>query len=852
MQKSRNKTATTIAMLLVSTIALTLIALPAANAQLNVPYVSTGKQKTYAFIGATPNPVGVGQEVLLHIGITQQLASAALGWYSLSVTIERPDGKVDTISDITTDSTGGTGRVYVPTMAGNYTLQTHFPEQRMPTTVSAGTFNFLTVPANTTMLASSSPKLTLIVTEEQRQYYPGVPLPSEYWTRPINAQLREWSQIAGSSWHDDTFNEAPESPHILWTRPLTTGGLVGGELGNSGEASIYSFEHGDAYEGKYAGRLILAGKLYYQAGAYDRPRLWHCVDLRTGELLWSKTFLDNQSIAFGQLFHWTSYNYHGTFAYLWVTVGTTWTAFDAFTGEWVTTFTNMPSGTRIEGPLGEQYIYSISLTTARMTLWNMSAFVSMAGSFGSAFTLRQFDASSGHVQTVLTNGTLGAISYTAATNTTAAARVARATALNFTFPTGLAGSVRAVTLGDKVIGGTFNQTHVINWAFSLKPGQEGQLLYNKALAAPAEWYAGNQSLSWSTQLAANIGLVWSKEALTHWAYDLTTGDYLWKTEVPQNYLDIYSIGRRIEYGKMYSVGQAGILYCWDATNGKLLWTYGATDPYSEFLWGPHWSQDLLFIQGGKIYLFHSEHSPVNPLFRGAPAICLNANDGTEIWRVDGLFRKTDWGGSPIMGDSVIAMYNSYDQRVYAIGKGPSAMTVEAPMAAITLGSSVVIRGKVTDVSPGTKQTSVTLRFPNGVPAVSDESQGEWMKYVYAQFERPKDVKGVDVTISVLDSNGNYRDIGTTTADSDGFFKLKWTPDIEGEYTVYASFPGSASYYPSHATSAFTVDPAPPPPAEPEPEPPSMTDTYVLGMGIAIIIAVVIVGAVLALILRKRA
>jgi hypothetical protein len=180
------------------------------------------------------------------------------------------------------------------------------------------------------------------------------------------------------------------------------------------------------------------------------------------------------------------------------------------------------------------------------------------------------------------------------------------------------------------------------------------------------------------------------------------------------------------------------------------------------------------------------------------------------------------------------------------------MKVEAPMTATTLGSSLVIRGTVTDVSPGAEQTSVKLRFPYGVPAVSDESQGEWMKYVYAQFERPTDVKGVDVTISVLDSNNNYRDIGTATADADGFFKFTWTPDIEGDYTVYASFAGSGAYYPSHAVSAFTVDPAPPAAAEPQPEPEPMTDTYVLGMGIAIIAAVAIVGAILALILKKRA
>ena len=62
-------------------------------------------------------------------------------------------------------------------------------------------------------------------------------------------------------------------------------------------------------------------------------------------------------------------------------------------------------------------------------------------------------------------------------------------------------------------------------------------------------------------------------------------------------------------------------------------------------------------------------------------------------------------------------------------------------------------------------------------------------------------------MSVVDSNGNYR-IGTTTSN-DGFFNLNWKPDIEGQYTVYASFVGSESYWPSHAITSFVVDSAAP-------------------------------------------
>ena len=34
------------------------------------------------------------------------------------------------------------------------------------------------------------------------------------------------------------------------------------------------------------------------------------------------------------------------------------------------------------------------------------------------------------------------------------------------------------------------------------------------------------------------------------------------------------------------------------------------------------------------------------------------------------------GSTAIIADSLIAMYDNYDQRIYAISNGPSAMTVQ--------------------------------------------------------------------------------------------------------------------------------------------------------------------------------
>jgi hypothetical protein len=127
-----------------------------------------------------------------------------------------------------------------------------------------------------------------------------------------------------------------------------------------------------------------------------------------------------------------------------------------------------------------------------------------------------------------------------------------------------------------------------------------------------------------------------------------------------------------------------------------------------------------------------------------------------------------------------------------------------------------------------------------------------MGYVYMQKPRPTDVTGVEVTLSVLDSNGNFREIGKTTSDSNGFYSFQWIPDIPGKYTVYASFAGSESYWPSHAETAFIVDEAPEiPSAEPINVPQSAADSYFVPATIGIIVAIAIVGFVLALMLRKR-
>ena len=175
---------------------------------------ATSAKSTFAYIGAMPNPVGVGQTVMLHVGIPDALNTYTDGFTDLTVIVTKPDNTTETIGPYRTDSTGGTGTIYTPTMVGTYQLKTHFPGQW---------FNITATNSNTFYRESYSPELALIVQEDPISYYSPAPLPTEYWTRPINQQLREWTAISGN-WlvptpilpTDNLYaadNDVPESAH---------------------------------------------------------------------------------------------------------------------------------------------------------------------------------------------------------------------------------------------------------------------------------------------------------------------------------------------------------------------------------------------------------------------------------------------------------------------------------------------------------------------------------------------------------------------------------------------------------------------------------------------------------------
>jgi hypothetical protein len=880
MQKEKIFSILLLAAFIVSTIAIAPI--QPATAQ------TTPTMKTYPIVDAIPNPVGVGQETLIKMGISEAAPSASYGWSGITITVEKPDGTTETLGPFTTDSTGSTYTTYVPTQIGNYTITTNFPNNTYPTTafIMGRTAPIL---EGTIMLASSKSMTLEVVEDVEVQFYPGHPLPTEYWSRPVDPNLREWYSITGN-WVERTPNSialyqdnAPETPHILWANQYEQGGISGGLYENNIIGDMYA---GDAYEGRFANAVVINGVLYYNAqgnGLYAQTSIpgIQAIDLHTGEKLW---YLNGTFLNFGQTMYFPSYNVNGVWNYLWSQSGSTYTAYSTNDGSFQFQFYNVPSGTRVWGPNGEILIYQINYNAGWMALWN-STLAGMQNAVIGQPTYGSWDF-----------GTLGmdaqgrgARDFGGPTNPTndigqqinSAFPVTRhlngaldkCYTWNVTIPTGLSANYLRVYQGDRVVGMAYDNTQVRMWGLSLQGitttrnasinTQSISKLFDKTWSAPSEWleglnmlyYTGASDYVTDETYGDGVMAIFSKELTTHYGFSLVDGSYLWTTE-SENYLDLYGAGAMehtwyFAYGHLYSVGLAGILYAYDLQTGQIDWTYTLQDPYNEPVTGENWWGWIDIIADGKIYIGTLEHSANSPMPRGAPYACVNATDGSEIFRINGLMRETRWGGNPVMGDCIIAGYDTYNGMVYAMGKGPSQTTVTAPNSGLASGQSVLISGSVMDVSPGTKSDALTLRLPNGVAAVSDDSQSQYMLYLYKQFELPSNTTGVPVTISVIDANGNYRDIGTTTTDATGTYLFSWMPDIPGKYTVIATFAGSEAYYGSSAQTGFVVDEEPAATAEPTATTQSMADLYFLPMSIVIIIAIIVIGLVIILMLRKR-
>ncbi len=848
---------------------------------------------TWVFSTISPNPVGVGQEfsmVVFNPQVPYQAQDTNSIRYKYHVVITKPDGTTETLpstGSLTSDSTGTTYTKYSPTQVGNYSVMVVFEQLNwlFSEAIAGNTSSTSGVAGRdyygVTFLSSNRTYTVTVqqdpVTSNAITYYP---LPTEYWSRPIEGQDNTWGAVS-SNWLNSaadrdngspdnrvqTQGTAPNSGHILWTKPTEDGGVVGGEADAFlGDREGQVFNAGHQYQTRMQDTsIIMYGRLYYQepiswAGTGGA---WVCVDLKTGQEVWRNQTM-SAAPSFGYYREYDDMNQHGVInpgyifsnnfgAVIHPRYGTTLPdSVNPFSGQTTPALkiTDVPSGTIVAGPKGEQLRYIIQRegTDWRLFEWNSSRVFEYqtTGTYNASLASRIQVPSTAPNQPFLPTWDFNV-------------------SISTTLPTNWNPTILQVVRGDYLLGsnGTLpragtsslyyhNQDVSTLFALSLKPGEEGKLLWMKNF--DMTFVNSNKETIQRLFIRSGEGVFVMQEmpSLTWLGFDVYTGNLMWTSEPqadvnPFGYYSWVSLmnvyGSSIYDGTLITAGYTGHVFCYNLTTGELLWKQAALTGGEIF---KYYTVFHGLTADGKVFIGTHEHSADTPLLKGAQVRVFNLTTGEVVWSMLGWANPSTF----TLGDGVLTYWNNYDHQVYAVGKGPSSTTVSITNDVVPSGSSVMIKGTVTDVSPGTTQSVNAMRFPNGVPAVSDASQSAWMEYIYMEKPRPTNVTGVTVALSVVDANGNQREIGTTTANADGFFSFDWQPDIDGQFTVTATFAGSESYWPSHAVTAFNVDAAPAPTQTSETTinlPP--TEMYIAASTIAIIVAIALVGVLL---LKKKA
>jgi len=844
---------------------------------------------TWCYSVVSNNIIGVGQtqKIIFWINSVPPTANGQYGdRWQFTIDVMRPDGKNDTLGPIASDPVGSGYIMYSPDMVGNYTVVVKFP-----TTVITGLPFKPGVPdvqqqgyasINDTYKASISDPTTFVVQQDPLPLWPETPMPSEYWTRPINSANIYWYTLAGN-WLGGAaqnvgptttfgYGSAPDSAHIMWSAPGFTGGVMDERFGDYG----YVTSH---YGGLSFSPYIIDGKIFYNAINPEMSEGWYCMDLYTGQQLYyrnatgpvtgigggfdSNGAITQGSLSFAQIYDPELANEMGGYPYLWSTnaaTANTWMMYDAYTGNYICSINNVPTwasgggagpfaaagGTAVYGKDGSILRYYIinngtnAAPSYYLQCWNTTQAIWWKGT-QQMFQNGDYSGFSGN----------NYASWRPYLNYTFDGSHGYSLNISLPFKSSL-GNIYAVREDKYIIGGTpgTNSEQGVSqgylWALNLDTtkGTMGSLLWNVTFTPPSS--AGNKTISMGTvDPEDGVFLFSCTQTRTRWGYSLATGQQIWQSD-PEEPMKHYGMGNTNIYNGMLLSGtylNGGILVSYNITTGKVLWKYepqqiGTESPFGDY------PAEIACVADGKIFIYSSPLWRTQPLWRGSYVRCINATDGTEMWKVLHY-------GSVVVSDGYLIGLNYYDNKIYSYGKGPSELTVAAPDSGVEVGKSLVIHGSVTDISPGTKQTEQAVRFPNGVPAVSDDSEEAWMEYVYSQQARPTNATGVPVRIDVIDGNGNFRTIGNTTSDASGFYSFDWKPDVPGKYTVIATFEGSASYWPSSSQAAFVADDVSPQQTQLPIVATQSNDANLFYATAGIITAIAVVGALTLLAVRKR-
>lgn len=863
---------------------------------------------TYAFINVYPNPAGVGQTVTVNFFLSTPPENGAQGGVptNMSVLVTYPDGTTKSLGNgnFTGDQTGGTFTTFTPTATGNYTFKFVYGGQTLGGARTSTNYAALILDP------SESKPVTLTVQEEPlvETSWPVTPLPTEYWQTPVSAEnVQEWYKIMGpwlglgantfaqtgaynSTSYTNPYTQSVNTGHVLWTKLWGAGGVAGGDLGgNQIDSSYWATRQ---YQPQYA-PVVINGIMYSQFYPDDMGTNMGngilATNLYTGQTMW--TLNTTNALRSGMVMSYKHINQYGAIGpFLWTTgslpasdtggnligsnygsatgqilspymnaSGTQWNMYDASTGMYVLSIVNgsaLTLRTDESGGLIGYYVNNTAGTEMTHPAPGVDKIVTNTGPHLTCVNMTMAIGQTGGSWQVAKNTVRGMNtgemwSVPLPTNISGAA-ISPALSLS-----GITGN--AVVLNSGWVHGAGTGGEMAGWLVMVSLDQDtGQILFANNLT----YSQGYKTLLPYTRTNSAFGegkiFIENEASYGVEAIDVRTGQLVWSKTftgdngAAPNIYDNFGLKHYIAGGKLITEGLGGDVWAQDVNTGDFLWYTNTTklvgSPGIETPYGiwPLWVFNCAAFTNEVAYLpVGHEYNP--PLFHGAQMIAVNLTDGSRVWSELGMYiRSTE------ISYGIMLSLNAYDNTVYAFGKGPTQTTVVAPQMGVTTATPITLTGSVLDISAGTKQGEIAARFPNGVPAVADKSQSKYMEYLYQKQTQPYDTQGVQVVFTVVDANGNTRTIGSTTTNAMGTYGFTWTPDIAGQYTVMASFPGSESYYKSQASTSFYAgEAATAHPTQVQQTGLATTTDLVMYMAIAVVAIIIAVAVVGMMILRKH-
>jgi hypothetical protein len=804
----------------------------------NVKAVTQQRDST-TFIAVSPNVIGVGQTLTVMVQVMPSPSGPTFynrapdpitGIYdryeNVTVTFTRPDGSKDTFLPIDTTigvpgAMGPCGIYFLfnPTQTGTWSVTASFPGQ-----------TFSAHPLNDTSYykpSTSTPATFTVVEEKQIESgiltgWPYSPLPTGYWTRPINTDNREWFAIGGN-WMQGTYDDintlynpystAPQSAHIVWEIPrISQAGIAGGDWGS------LSYPAGGGQPGIILNGMYILNN--YQSGTFS------AFDLRTGEKLYTVPGTINKAL--NMRIDQSNVGASGESGdiltpMLWEFASGTWKMYNPTSGALVQTITNVPTKVGTE-----------TVTLAIRTGEGSSAFyVSQSWGFNTTIPWRQA-------------GTyLMRWDYKKVTGNNWQTGVVWNVSLRLPDGRGVSDNMRGVDLAV-----FYKQNVVITWAImedflAAYDMTTGARLYVKDVG----FQMVNSIYRGPTSDDLGIFGILNQIDNKDYAFDVKTGSLRWKSDTAYDFPWGGQRPYSVRAGNtMYSYSTDGYVRAVDLTTGKQLWQthigytnetiYGTWPSFNVLSGGPG-AQSSVAGADKTFFMSTGISWGQQPYSRFHRMRAYDMDTGDLRWSIAGIYSVS------AIADGYVVASNAADGNMYNFGKGKTETAVSIQDDVIAKGSSALIKGTVMDISPAQPNT----------PAVADESMTEWMEYLHMQnatlINTPPTPKGVSVLLYAIDPNGNYQEIGMVTSDSNGLFSTLWTPPIEGKYTVYATFMGSESYWTSSGTTALGVS-AVAPTSTPTQTAANVDNSMLLyGILVAVIIAIIIGLMAVFLVLRKH-